>query len=193
MNTLHKRTLWCLLAASALLTGVARADRDSDALKLFHQSSQSADFFGKSYGYAIFPTIGKGGIGLGVAHGRGDVYRQGRRLGRVTMNQVSIGAQLGGEAYSEIIFFKDRSAFDDFLSGNFEFSADAGAIAITAAADASLGTNGANAGASLVKDKAATAGDYRKGVVVFTIAKGGLMYHATIAGQKFTYQGAAGG
>ncbi len=188
-----KRNMWLLVAALGLGLGIgiAQADSGSDshATQIFRASNQSGGYFKNSYGYAIFPTIGKGGIGVGAAHGSGHVYRQGRRIGRVTMNQLSVGLQLGGEAYSEIIFFKDKDALDDFTSGHFEFSADVGAIAITASADASVATNGADAGASLDKREAATAGDYHHGVAVFTIAKGGLMYNATIAGQKFSYHG----
>jgi lipid-binding SYLF domain-containing protein len=177
-----------LVAVMGASFGVAQASRDSDAAGLFRKSEQSNGYFGSSYGYAVFPTIGKGGIGIGAAHGSGHVYQQGKRIGRVTMNQLSVGLQLGGQAYSQIIFFKDKSAVDEFTSGNFEFSGDIGAVAITAAANASAGTKGADAGASVGKHDAATAGEYTKGMAVFTIAKGGLMYNATVAGQKFSYE-----
>ncbi len=177
-----------LAAILALPFGVAHANRDSDTANLFRESNESAEFFKKSYGYAVFPTIGKGGIGIGAAHGNGHVYDHGRPIGRVSMTQLSIGLQLGGQAYSEIIFFRDKAALDEFTSGNFEFSADVGAIAITASANASVGTTGAGAGASADKHDAATAGEFKGGVAVFTIAKGGLMYNATVAGQKFSYR-----
>lgn len=179
--------MWLLGATLGVTAGLAQAMPDSDSVKLFRDSSQSSDYFNKSYGYAVFPTIGKGGIGIGAAHGSGHVYEQGRRIGRVTMNQLSIGFQLGGKAFSEIIFFKDKAALDHFTSGNFEFSADAGAIAITASANVSVGTTGANAGGSISKTDAATASEFHEGMAVFTIAKGGLMYNATLAGQKFSY------
>jgi lipid-binding SYLF domain-containing protein len=185
MNKLQRA---CLLAAILCApVGIAYASRDSDTAGLFRSSDRSSEFFQNSYGYAVFPTIGKGGLGIGAAHGSGHVYAQGRLIGHVTMNQVSVGFQAGGEAYSEIIFFKDKQAMDNFTSGNFEFSADAGAIAITASADVSVATNGADAGASADKHVAATAGEYRNGMAVFTIAKGGLMYNATVAGQKFSF------
>jgi len=168
------------------------ASPDSDATDLFRHASQSADYFLTSYGYAVFPTIGKGGLTVGAAYGSGHVYAHGARLGRVTMTQVSFGAQLGGEAYSEIIFFKNKEALEDFTSGNFEFSADAGVVAITAAADVSVGTTGADAGASVGESDAETVGAYQHGMAVFTIAKGGLMYNATVAGQKFSYRPAGG-
>jgi lipid-binding SYLF domain-containing protein len=179
--------VWLLGATLSIAAGLAQATADSDTAKLFKDSSQSSEFFQKSYGYAVFPTVGKGGIGIGAAHGSGHVYEQGKRIGRVTMNQLSVGLQLGGKAFSEIIFFKDKPALDEFTSGNFEFSADIGAIAITASANASVGTTGADAGGSLSKTDAATAGEFNNGLAVFTIAKGGLMYNATVAGQKFSY------
>jgi lipid-binding SYLF domain-containing protein len=180
-----------LLLATVLAAtiGVTQAstDSDSDAAGLFRKSDQSKDYFSKSYGYAVFPTIGKGGLGVGAAHGTGHVYQQGKRIGRVSMNQLSVGLQAGGEAYTQIIFFKDKAAVTEFTSGNFEFSGDVGAVAITTAAAVSVGTKGADAGASVGKKEAATAGDFTKGMAVFTIAKGGLMYNATVAGQKFSY------
>ncbi len=176
-----------LAAALGVPFSVAQASRDSDTANLFRNSDRSSAFFHESYGYAVFPTIGKGGLGIGAAHGSGHVYAEGMRIGRVTMNQLSVGFQAGGEAYSEIIFFKDKQSMDNFTSGNFEFSADVGAIAITAAADVSVGSTGADAGASAIKTAAATTSEFTKGMAVFTIAKGGLMYNATVAGQKFSY------
>jgi lipid-binding SYLF domain-containing protein len=190
MNT--KLATLMLFATLAVTVGVANASRDTDAAGLFRNSQQSASFFSSSYGYAVFPTIGKGGLGIGAAHGTGHVYAKGVRIGAVTMNQLSVGFQAGGEAYSEIIFFKDKRALDEFTSGNFEFSAGIGAIAITASANADVGTSGAAAGSSITKTDAATAGEYSDGMAVFTIAKGGLMYNATVAGQKFSYTGRAG-
>ena len=168
--------------------GLANAGHDSDTADLFHKSNQSSEFFSRSYGYAVFPTILKGGAGIGAAHGTGNVYARGQRLGHVTMNQISVGAQLGGEGYSEIIFFRDKQALEDFTSGNFEFSADAGAVAITAAADVSVGTTGLDTSASGNKKNADTASTFNHGVAVFTIAKGGLMYNVSVAGQKFSYR-----
>ena len=176
-----------LVALVGIPLGIANAGRDADTANLFRNSNKSAEFFAKSYGYAVFPTIGKGGLVVGAAHGGGHVYEQGRNIGKVSMTQISVGFQAGGQGYSEIIFFRDKGALDDFTSGNFEFSADVGAIAITASADVSAGTTGANAGASAGKNDAATAGEFNHGMAVFTIAKGGLMYNATVAGQKFTF------
>ena len=181
-----------LLFVAALLMGVptfAAQDRYAETVQLFKNAGESGKFFGKAYGYAVFPTIGKGGIGIGGAFGKGRVYRGGTLTGDVSMAQVSVGFQLGGQAYSEIVFFENKAVFDDFTSGNFEFGADIGAIAITASANASASSaGGASAGASASKHEAAATGGYHHGIAVFTIAKGGLMYQAAVAGQKFTYK-----
>jgi len=177
-----------LIAAVLSLAGtVARADSYTDTVTLFKNAGQSASFFKSCYGYAVFPTIGKGGFVVGAAHGSGRVYEHAKYVGDSSVTQLSVGFQAGGQAYSQIIFFEDRRAFDEFVAGDFEFGADVGAVAITAAADASLSTNGASAGASGGKKDATTVGTYYKGVAVFTIVKGGAMYQATVAGQKFKY------
>jgi lipid-binding SYLF domain-containing protein len=116
------------------------------------------------------------------------LYERGKHVGDTSMTQVSIGAQAGGQAYSQIIFFEDQRALREFTSGNFEFGADVGAVAITAAASARTGTTGAGAGASGGKKDAATRGKYHKGMAVFTIVKGGAMYEASVGGQKFKYK-----
>jgi lipid-binding SYLF domain-containing protein len=180
-----------LLALAPLLflvAGVAQADNYSDTVTLFRNAGQSGDFFRKSYAYAVFPTIGEAGFVVGGAGGKGRVYVHGKYVGDTTMAQVSVGFQLGGKAYSQIIFFEDKRALDEFESGSFAFGAGVSAIAITASASASAGTTGANAGASGGKKDATTAsGGYQKGMIVFVIAKGGLMYTATVQGQKFSY------
>jgi lipid-binding SYLF domain-containing protein len=171
----------------ALPFGGALADEYSDTISLFKNAGESGSFFDNCYGYAVFPTIGKGGIGIGGAHGKGRVYAAGEYVGDTSMTQVTVGFQLGGEAFSEIIFFEDKRAFEEFTGGNFEFSADASAVAITASAKAAATTTGSSAGASGGKKDATTVGSYHKGTATFTIAKGGLMYQATIGGQKFSY------
>ena len=165
----------------------AWADEYSDTIKIFRDAGESGSFFAKSYGYAVFPTIGKGGIGIGGAYGKGRVYADGKYVGDTSMTQLSIGLQLGGQAYSQIVFFEDKRAFDEFTSGNFEFGAQASAVAITAGASAGATTAGSSAGASGGKHDATTVGKYYKGMAVFTVAKGGLMYEASIGGQKFSY------
>jgi lipid-binding SYLF domain-containing protein len=116
------------------------------------------------------------------------LYVHGKLAGDSTMSQVSAGFQAGGKAYSQIVFFEDKRALDEFESGSFEFAAGVSAVAVTAAASASAGTTGATSGASGGKKDATTAGGgYQKGMAVFIIAKGGLMYTATVAGQKFSF------
>ena len=180
--------MFALLSLLALATVPARADEWSDTEALFKNAGQSGKHFKDAYGWAVFPTIGKGGIGIGGAHGSGRVYARGKYVGDTSMTQVTVGLQLGGQAFSEIIFFQDERSFKDFTSGNFEFSAQASAVAITAGASASASTGGNTAGASGGKKDATTAGDYHKGMAVYTIAKGGLMYEAAIGGQKFKYK-----
>jgi len=172
----------------ALTFSSAWADEYSDTISIFKNAGESGNFFSTAYGYAVFPTIGKGGIVVGGAHGSGRVYEKGKVIGDSSMTQVSVGLQLGGQAYSEIIFFQDESALKKFTSGNFEFGADASVVAITAAANASASTTGSSAGASGGKKDATTVGKYSKGMATFTVAKGGLMYEAAIAGQKFSYK-----
>lgn len=178
------------LVFSVLLLSPAYADADySKAIKVFRDSDVVQPYFKNSYGYAIFPTVGKGGIGIGGAHGKGKVYKGGKLSGDTSMTQVTIGWQLGGQAYSQIIFFQDKRAYNEFTSGNFEFGAQASAVAITAGAQAQAGTGGATASASPGGSAGAQAKtDYHKGMAVFTRAKGGLMYEAAIGGQKFSFK-----
>jgi len=180
--------LRALLFLGLLLSVTASlADSYHDSVELFRNAGQSSQFFASCYGYAIFPTIGKGGLVVGAAHGDGRVYVHGKYVGDISVTQLSVGFQAGGQAYSQVIFFEDKRAFDEFTNGTFEFGADANAVAITAAAEASAGTTGASAGASGGMKDAVTAGHYYRGFAVFTVVKGGAMYQATLAGQKFTY------
>jgi len=184
--------LGSFLAVLALALGshFAQADEYADAKKVFENAGESGTFFSNSYGYALFPSIGKAGMGIGGAHGKGKVYVGGAHVGNSSMTQLSVGFQLGGQVYSQIIFFQDKRAFDEFSSGNFEFSAQATAVAITAAAGAQSSTGGGtSAGASGGKNDADTkSAGYHKGMAVFTVAKGGLMYEAALAGQKYSYE-----
>jgi hypothetical protein len=125
------------------------------------------DFFRHSVGYAVFPGAGKGGLGIGGAHGTGVVYENGMPVGRVSMSQVTIGAQAGGQAFSEIIFFEVPKPLNDLKAGNGSLSAQASAVALTAGASAKA--------------------KFRNGTAVFTATKGGLMLEASVGGQKFDY------
>lgn len=182
------RRLGSIFAAVLMIVALrAFADSYSDTVALFKNAGESATFFNHCYGYAVFPTIGKAGLVVGGAHGKGRVYEHGKYVGDATVTQLSLGLQAGGQAYSQIVFFEDQRAFGEFTSGDFEFGADASAVAITAAAGASAGTSGASASASGGKKDATTAGAYHNGLAVFTIVKGGAMYQAAVAGQKFKY------
>ena len=124
-------------------------------------------FFDHAYGYAVFPTIGKGAFIVGGAHGSGLVYERGKIVGRVNLSQGTVGLQIGGESYSEIIFFKDKAALERLKKEDLKFSAQASAIAATAGASATA--------------------DYEGGVAVFTMGKGGLMVEASIGGQELKF------
>jgi lipid-binding SYLF domain-containing protein len=171
----------------AFIASSAWADEHTDTVELFRNAA-SSEFFDDSYGYAVFPSIGKGGIGIGGAHGKGRVYVKGAHIGDTRMSQLTIGFQLGGQVFSQIIFFEDERAFNEFTSGNFEFGAQATAVAITASASAAATTTGTATGVSGGKNDAKATGAYYKGMAIFTIAKGGLMYEATVGGQKFNYK-----
>jgi lipid-binding SYLF domain-containing protein len=123
--------------------------------------------FDKAYGYVIFPNVGKGGLGIGGAAGNGVAYEQNKRVGMAKLSQVSIGFQAGGQAYREVIFFETKNEMDRFKESRFEFSAQASAVAVTEGASANV--------------------KYTDGVMVFTMQKGGLMYEASIGGQKFKF------
>jgi lipid-binding SYLF domain-containing protein len=185
---LHAAMLALLLCFSAAAAHAEAEDPYRETAELFKAAGASSDLFSNSYGYAVFPTVGKAGFGIGGARGSGRVFVNGVAVGETTMTQLSVGFQLGGQAFSQIIFFEDKRAFDEFSSGSFEFGAQASAVAITAGASASAGTTGGSAGASGGKKDATTAGGYYKGMAVFTIAKGGLMYEASIGGQRFSYR-----
>jgi lipid-binding SYLF domain-containing protein len=183
------RILAVVLSATMVFAGApAFADKYSDTVDLFKKAGESASFFTNSYGYAVFPTIVKGGLGVGAAHGKGRVYERGKYVGETSMTQVSVGFQAGGQAYSQIVFFQDDRSFKEFTRGNFEFGAGVSAVAITAAASGTAGTTGTSAGASGGRKDATTAGGYYKGLAVFVIVKGGAMFEASVAGQKFSYK-----
>lgn len=184
---LMKRVLAACLVMTLAAGSAYAASGYRETIDMFKNSGASAEFFGKSYAYAVFPTVGEGGLVVGGAHGRGRVYLHGKWDGNVTITQVSVGLQAGGKAFSQIIFFEDKRALDEFRSGSFEFGADASVVAITAAASASAGTTGADSAASGGKNDATTRGHYVKGMVTFVIAKGGLMGQVAVGGEKFKF------
>jgi lipid-binding SYLF domain-containing protein len=192
--TRFERTVKSLAWVSLIVVGLmavaspALANDYTNTIAAFKQAGASARFLKSSYGYAVFPTIGKGGFVVGGARGKGRVYRHGRFIGRTTMTQISVGFQAGAQAYSEIIFFETRQDLSRFESGKFALGAQASAVAITAGASASTSTAGTGASASGTEQNATTLGRYQDGIAVFTLTKGGLMYEAAVAGQKFSYE-----
>lgn len=147
--------------------GVERAE---EAILTFKEKNDKmTPYFAESYGYVVFPSVGKGGIVLGAAHGRGIVYEQGEVIGEVKMTQVTLGLQWGGQSYSEVIFFDNAATLESFKNGELEFSGQVSAVVINAGASADIA--------------------YKDGVAVYTITKGGFMYEASLGGQKFKYLG----
>jgi lipid-binding SYLF domain-containing protein len=161
-----------VLVGLSLTTSAARAQSEEDVAETIAKFEEGDPgmqaWFKEAHGYAVFPSVGKGAIGIGGARGKGLVYEQGELVGKTTLTAVTVGFQLGGQEFMEVIFFKDKTAFDDFTRGNFEFDAGVSAVALSAGASADLGYNG--------------------GVAVVTATKGGLMYEASVGGQKFDYE-----
>ena len=184
MTKLVRSTLFTLLLTLPFAS--VWADEYSDTKTMFADAGAS-DMFESAYAYALFPTIGKAGFVVGGAYGKGRVYKHRKHIGNTSMTQATVGFQIGATGYSQVIFFEDKRALEDFTSGNFEFGGDAQATALTAAVGASANTAGNSAGASGGKNNATTKGSYRKGMATFTITKGGLMAEVSVGGQKFSY------
>jgi len=188
-----KTKLTTILVLSLLValagTGPAVADEYADAISVFKSSPEVQAFFKNCYAYAVYPTVGKAAVVVGGAYGKGKVYRQGKVVGTSELMQASFGLQLGGKAFSEIVFLQDKRAFDAFTSGEFEFDATMSATAVTAGAEASAGTGGKTAGATAgPKTGVQAKTEYRKGMAGFVHQKGGLMAGLSLGGQKFRYQ-----
>ena len=178
---MKKLSVLKLSILSLLLTALipaATMAQDDDKSKLINDANKAKEefiktdplmknLFDNSVGYVIFPNVGKGAIGVGGAAGNGILFEQGNAVGKAKMKQVTIGFQFGGQAYREVIFFENKAALDQFKGGNFALSAQASAVAATKGASANV--------------------KYRNGVMIFTQEKGGLMYEASVGGQKFGY------
>jgi lipid-binding SYLF domain-containing protein len=168
-------TLFLLLSFSVLVLAQSDAKKkdiiaeSKTAKQAFLEKDESMQkLFESSYGYVIFPNVGKGGLVVGGAGGNGVTYEQGKMIGMAKLTQVTVGFQAGGQSYREIIFFKHKSGLDRFKDNKFEFSAQVSAVAVAAGASADA--------------------KYVEGVLVITMAKGGLMYEATVGGQKFKFE-----
>ena len=178
-----------LLLLLILLAPVVRADNYDGTLDVFESAPDLKPFFEHAYGYAVFPTVGRGGFGIGGSYGKGRLYRGDEVVGRVSVARFSIGFQMGGQAFSQVVFLQDQRAFDEFTSGRFEFEASASAVVITLGAQAQAGTAGASASAGTGPSSTRQVGHgYNKGMAVFVHPLGGLMYEASIGGQRFTYE-----
>jgi len=184
-----KRKAITVIAILFMLTGAsafaaASVEKCKASYDKFKALGNVPELLSESYGYAVLPTIGKGGIGIGAAGGTGCVFAGGVHTGNISMGQVTVGFQLGGQAYSQLILFKNSDVYNDFTKGQFEFGADLTAVALTYGAQAGASTKGASASAGDTKGVAA----WKRGMAVYTIAKGGLMYEASIGGQKFKFK-----
>ena len=184
-----KRMITIMIAVAIFLTGstayaAASVQKCQETMAKFKELGNVKELLAQSYGYAVLPTIGKGGMGVGGAGGSGCVFAGGEHTGNVSMGQVTVGWQLGGQSYSELILFKNADTYKEFTQGNFEFGADATAVALTYGAAAGASTQGASASAGDTKG----VGAWKRGMAVFTLAKGGLMYEASIGGQKYNFK-----
>jgi lipid-binding SYLF domain-containing protein len=161
-----------VILSSFSFTAVGAEDLTTNvqnAIAVFKKSDTSlTKFFDSAAGYVVFPSVAKGAIGIGGAYGDGQVFDKGNLIGEASLSQGTIGFQLGGQVYSEVIFFEDKANLEDFKKGEYAFSAQASAV---------VAAEGAAANAK-----------YENGVAVFTIAKGGLMFEASVGGQKFKFK-----
>jgi hypothetical protein len=179
-----------LVLATSNIALAQKVEDYSETIELFRKIPQVAPYFASPYGYAVWERIGRGGLGIGGATGRGQVYEGGKVTGFSRLIDVTIGAQAGGQAYRQIIFFENKAAYEKFTSGKFEFDASASAVAVTASAQASAGTQGASAAAGVGSPNAGAGVGYVNGMQTFTMAEGGLMYAATIGGQRYNFKAA---
>ena len=190
---MKKLTQWTVvLAALLMMPLIANAQQVKDYSKtknVFRSSPQVQWYFDNAYGYALFPVVGKAALIIGGAYGEGQVYRRDQVTGTAKLFHASIGFQWGGQAFSEIIFFQDRRAYDEFTRGQFEFDAKASAVAITAAATAKASTTGSSASATAGPQTGAQShANYSNGMATFVHTKGGFMAELAIGGQKFEYK-----
>lgn len=158
-----------LLALCATAVHASDVADANETVALFKKTDPSIDrFFSRAVGYAVFSSVGKGGLGIGGAYGSGVLFVHGKAVGTTTLAQATIGFQIGGQAYREIVFFEVEKVLSDFKAGNFAFAAGVSAVAVEAGA--------------------AAAAKYRDGVAVFTATKAGLMVEAAVGGQKFSFE-----
>ena len=173
-----KKLRFVSLIATLVLAGAVMTSADEESTDLHNEvkdgitlikktDSKIQKLFDTAYGYAIFPSVGKGAVGIGGAAGQGEVYEKGTLVGTVHLTQFTIGLQLGGQSFAEVIFFEDKDTMDKFKGSEWAMSAAASAI---------IAAEGASADAK-----------YKQGVIVFTVPKNGLMFEASVGGQKFHF------
>jgi lipid-binding SYLF domain-containing protein len=176
MKTIKEPILMLLFCG---LTSLSSAQSESKKSEVIADSKEAKEefmktdkemkgLFDKAYGYVIFPNVGKGAVVVGGAAGTGVAYEGGKQIGMAKLTQVSVGFQFGGQAYREVIFFENKAAMDRFKANKIELSAQVSAVAATAGASKNA--------------------KYVEGVMVFTMQKGGLMYEASVGGQKFNFE-----
>ncbi len=185
---LHTAVVAAFVLATSNMALAQKVEDQTETIELFKTIPQVAAYFGSAYGYAVWDRIGRGGLGIGGARGRGQVYLGGKVTGFSTLTDITFGAQAGGQAYRQVIFLQNKAAYDKFVSGKFEFDASASAVAVTASAQASAGTQGASSSAGAGNPNTGAAAGYVNGMQTFTMAEGGLMYAATIGGQRYNFK-----
>jgi lipid-binding SYLF domain-containing protein len=158
----------------------------SSTIDVFKESPKANQLFEDAYGYAVFPTVGEGAAIIGATYGKGQLYQGDKLAGDVTLTGLSIGPQIGGDAFSEIIFFKDKDAYDKFASGKYNFNAKASVNAVAASAQVEAGELGTYASANTTSDTGAYTASYDDGVAVLVRGKNGLMAKASVGGQHFS-------
>jgi len=184
---LHTAVVAAFVLATSNMALAQKVEDLSETINLFKGIPQVAPYFGSAYAYAVWPRIGRGGLGIGGASGKGQVYVGGKVTGFSRVSDITFGAQAGGQTYRQVVFFENKAAYDKFTTGKFEFDASASAVAVTASAQASAGTTGTSASAGAGSPNTGAGVGYVNGMQTFTMAEGGLMYAATIGGQKYNF------
>jgi lipid-binding SYLF domain-containing protein len=177
-----------ILAGLAISAEAQRSADVSETVELFRAIPEVAPYFQSAYGYAVWPRIARGGFIFGGSRGKGQIFVGGAVVGTSTLVEASVGFQAGGQTYRQVIFFQNAAAYESFAKDGFEFDAQAQAVAVTASAEAGAGTTGSRASAGAGSPNTAAGGGYTEGMQIFTMAEGGLMYKATIAGQRYNFE-----
>jgi lipid-binding SYLF domain-containing protein len=188
MNYIRASLVSIFIIFSIYFINPALADQYTNTIDTFIKSDAVKPFFNEAYGYAVFPKVGKAAYVLGGAYGVGRVYKQGIITGTSAMKKLSLGFQIGAQMFSQIIFFQDKRAYEDFTKERFVFDGSFSAVALTLGTQAHAGTRGSSAGASIGPATGIQARtEYHKGMAVFIHTLGGLMYEMSVSGQNFSF------